>query len=364
MNTIVHHQPLTGGLSWNMHVWEAAWDGNQVWDVPATLGGTTVDFQLPDVPDVRALQFKYNSTSSATGQTVWEADDFIRRAFLAAPNEIWTFISSARVLYTNPSPAGAIFHAGDVLTVRVITESRFRGGKIFTWNPYDPTNPSAYFPESARDDASKTSTFQVTLADWMIAGFHLKLMCPGANGQQDVWEPDASNRVWRPCDGNALWLKSGQNDVRSQPLAVTSCALELLFPATLPGAPMLTLLDTTEGISLPLAATATQPYAGDRLFQVAAYAVNIYPGASYTVSTQNNVENPPLSRPFPADPANAGVTSRFVLGAGDWISDGQGTGLAHAAFQRRADAVHGPGGRGNSVLLLRQQRTSPQSAAA
>jgi len=88
MNTIVHHQPLTGGLSWNMHVWEAAWDGNQVWDVPATLGGTRLISKLPEVPDVRALQFKYNSTSSATGQTVWEADELIRRGpFLAAPNE-------------------------------------------------------------------------------------------------------------------------------------------------------------------------------------------------------------------------------------------------------------------------------------
>jgi hypothetical protein len=67
--------------------------------------------------------------------------------------------------------------------------------------------PSSFFPESARDDANAISTFKVTLASWMTNGFHLKLMCPGANGQFHVWEPDASNRVWRPGDGDALWLK-------------------------------------------------------------------------------------------------------------------------------------------------------------
>jgi len=107
-NTIVHHQPLTGGLSWNMHVWEAAWDGNQVWDVPATLGGTTVISNCPTYADVRALQFKVQLHQFRDGTDRVEADDFIRRAFLAAPNEIWTFIRRSGA-YTNPSPAGAIF---------------------------------------------------------------------------------------------------------------------------------------------------------------------------------------------------------------------------------------------------------------
>jgi 1,4-alpha-glucan branching enzyme len=319
MKTTVQHQPVIGGLGWNMHVWGSAWNGNPVWDVKGTLSGATIDFQFPDVPDPRQLRFKYNSTSPTTDQMVWEADDFIRQIYQTAPNEIWTFDASARILYQNPFPPGVAFNPGDVLSVKVITQSRFRGGKIFAWNPYDPTNPSAFFPESARDDANSISTFNVALLGWMTNGFHLKLMRPGTNGQPDVWEPDASNRVWRPCDGKALWLKSGQNDVRSQPLALTSFALEVLYPAAFPNAPSLLLRDNVENFTLPLIASAVQPYAGNPVFSVAAYDVKMFAGASYSVSTQNNVENPPLVRPFPADPANAGAVSRFALGASAWL---------------------------------------------
>jgi hypothetical protein len=316
MKTLVHHQPVAGGLSWDLHVWEAAWDGNLIWDRKGTLRGATLDFQLPDVSDPRLLQFKYNSTSSATGQAVWEPDDFIRRLYQRAPQEIWTFDFSGRVLYQNPFPAGVTFNPGDVLTVQVITQSQFRGGKIYAWNPYDPANPSAFFPQTARVDATFTSTFTVTLASWMTGGFHMKLMRPGANGQADLWEPDASIRVWRPCDGKSLWLKSGENDVRSQPLALTPFALEVLYPAALPSAPVLVLQDVVENLNIPLAATAVATYAGSPLFKVGTYSASIYPGAAYTVATQNNVENPPLTRPFPADPL---AVSRFAVGASSWL---------------------------------------------
>ena len=187
MKTIVHHQPVTGGLSWKMHAWGAAWNGNSVWDMNGTPNGATLDFQLPDVPDPRKLQFQYNSTNPM-GQMLWEPNSFIRQVFLKVPREIWTFESSARILYQNPFPAGVTFKPSDVLTVRVITQKQFRGGKIYAWNPYDSTNPSTFFPESARDDVNFISTFNVPLANWMTAGFHLKLMSPGTgpNGT-DVW---------------------------------------------------------------------------------------------------------------------------------------------------------------------------------
>lgn len=320
MKTIIHHQPPKGDISWSMHVWQAAWNGNQVWDVKGTLNGAKIDFQLPDVPDPRTLQFKFYSTNLATGITVWEPDEFIRRICQTMPNEIWTFDSSARVLYQNPFPPGVTFKPGDVLKLSVITQSRFSGGKIYVWNPYDATKPSAFFYESARDDANFLSLFNVTLEDWMINGFYLKLMCNGADGQPDVWEPEASNRVWRPCDGNSLWLKSGQNDVRNQPLVLTLFALQVLYPSTMSGAPALILHDEVENLDLPLTAASTDVYPGSSLFNVASYSVNIYAGAAYTLSSQNNVENPPIVRQFPADPANYSAVSRFALGASAWLN--------------------------------------------
>ena len=313
MGIIVHHRPANNSVSWNIHIWQAAWDGNMVLDRKGTTNGNVVDFELPDSPDPRKLQFKFYNT-------VWEPDDYIRRLLLISPTEVWTFDSSPRVLYQNPLPAGVVFNSGDVLTFQVITQSAFRGGQIYVWNPYDPSIPHANFAESARDDAHAVSTFRVTLQPWMTSGFNLKLMQPARNSQGEVWEPNASNRVWRPCDGPSLWLKSGQCDVRSQPLALTPTVLEVLYGANLTSPPPLTLRDLVEAVNFPMACTSTRTYAGSSLFKVATYNAPIYPEASYAVTTQGNIENPPLQRPYPADPSALGTTSRFVLGAGSWLS--------------------------------------------
>jgi 1,4-alpha-glucan branching enzyme len=320
MAITVHHSPANTALLWNMHVWQSAWDGNNVWDFKATPNGLLVDFQLPDVADPRLLQFKFYSTDPATGQVTWEADDFVRRLFLKTPSEVWTFESSARVIYQNPAAQGVAFHAGDVLTFQVITQKAFRGGQIYVWSPYDASAAALYFPESARDDANDISTFRVTLAPWMTAGFNLKLMQPAANNQAAVWEPDASNRVWRGCDGSSLWLKSGQCNVRSKALALTNAPLQVLYGANLVAVPQFTLTDLVEGSTYAIAPSSTQPYGGSALFQVATYNVPIYPGTSYAIASAGRLENPPIQRPFPADPTAIGKVSQGVLGASAWVN--------------------------------------------
>ena len=153
----------------------------------------------------------------------------------------------------------------------------------------------------------------------MTSGFHLKLV-GFDNNRNKVWEPDASNRVWRPCDGDSLWLKSGQCDVRSEPLSLTTLALEVLLPASLSQAPALSLLDVAEGATTTLISTATRVYPGSPLFQIASYAPAIYPQAAYTLSA-NTGESSTISRPFPADPADLSETSRFALGAQRLVED-------------------------------------------
>ena len=319
MGIIVHHKPANQAVAWNMYVWQAAWDGNNVWDSGGKPSGDEVDFQLPETSDGRKLQFKFHSTAPESGQQNWEPDDFNRRLFLAAPEEIWTFASSPRVLYQNPFPQGALFKAGDELSVQVVTQNAFRGGQIYVWNPYDGSSPPAFFGESARDDANGVSSFRVTLAPWMTGGFHLKLMRPAANDQAELWEPDSGNRVWRPCDGTSLWLKSGQCEVRSEPLALTQVALEVLYGTSLPSPPQLFLTDLVEKTVYPLDCSSSQPYAGSSLFSIARYSVPIYPLASYAVASQQNLENPPIQRPFPADPSAPDAVSRCVLGASAWL---------------------------------------------
>ncbi len=319
MGILVHHSPVNLAPSWKMHVWQAAWDGNILLELPPTPAGNTVDFQLPDMPDARKLQFMFHSID-ANGQDTWERDVFIRRFFLPAPFEVWTFDSSPRILYQNPFPAGVVFLPGEGLTFQVITQNAFRGGKLYAWNPADAKEQNALFDESARDDAKFVSTFQVALLPWMTSGFNLKLMRPGANGNPDTWEPDSSNRVWRPCDGASLWLKSGQCDVRSQQLALTPVALEMLYSASLAAPPELTLTDSVEGVAIDLVASSAPSYSGGSLFNVANYEVQIFPGASYTVTTKD-LENPPIQRPFPADPTALDAVSRCALGASAWVDN-------------------------------------------
>ena len=315
MTITVHHKPANGAMVWNLRVWQSAWDGNNVWDSTGQPSADLVDFQLPDTPDPRKLQFKFHSASPETGLTTWESDDFTRRLFLTAPKEIWTFESSPRILYQDPFSGGASFIPGQVLTFQVLSQSAFRGGELYVWNPYDADVQPAYFVESSRDDVNGISTFQVALLPWMTSGFNLKLVQPAGN----VWEPDAANRVWRPGDGASLWLKSGQCDLRSQPFSLTAVALEVLYSASQTTPPQLALTDLVEKSDFPLICSASQPYSGSSLFKVASYSVQIYPEASYAVTSQQNVEAPPIQRPFPADPSALDTVSRFVLGASSWV---------------------------------------------
>lgn len=111
----------------------------------------------------------------------------------------------------------------------------------------------------------------------MTSGFHLKLMQPSPGNPEPVWEPDSANRVWRPADGALLWLKSGQCDVRSKPLALTPVALQVLYSSRLADPPQFTLTDLVEQCDSPISASGSLPYAGSSLFKVSSYSVQIYP---------------------------------------------------------------------------------------
>ena len=122
MSLVVHYRPLNSGSLWNLRAWQLAWDGNDVWDPTGTVAGSLVDFQFPDVPDPRKLNFKFRSR--ATAAAAWEPDDFIRQIVDPAALEIWTFPVTRRILYRDPNPSGVLFQVGDALTFRVITQNR------------------------------------------------------------------------------------------------------------------------------------------------------------------------------------------------------------------------------------------------
>jgi 1,4-alpha-glucan branching enzyme len=264
---------------------------------------------------MRRLRFKYYATD-ATGHVDWESDDFIRRIRLAAPSEIWTFERTARILYQDPTPPNVTFSPGDTLTFHVITRDRFNGGKLYAWNPFLPNKVEAYFDQTSRDDPASTSTFAVQLRSWMTAGFHFKLV--GHNGGNPPWEPDSSNRVWSPGDGASLWLKSGQVSIRDQPLELIAMPVEVLYPAAMTSPPDLVLNDEVDGFQQDFPAESSAPFPGGPPFRVAMYSIPIYPDAAYVVSAAEGSTNP-ARRPFPADPDDFTVVSRFALDADRWL---------------------------------------------
>ena len=313
MPIIIHHTPVKEGRTYKLH----AWDRSTTWDLPGmpTPGG--FDFTLPDLPDARKLRFMFHSVDPQTHHDAWEPDDYIRRVRVTAPAEIWSFDYAARILYEAPVPPAATFHPGDTLAFHVVTQQRFKGGRLFAWNPYNPADAAAYFPEASRSDP--VSVFIVALAPWMTAGFHFKLVGTAPDGKES-WEPEGSNRVWRPCDGSTMWVKSGQVSVRSQPLVLTALPVEVLFPASLGTPPPLDLLDPVEQLHQPLTGT-TAAFPGNDLFRVASYAAPVYADAAYILSASAGEGAPPMIRPFPADPDDLTSPSRFVLGVDGWVKD-------------------------------------------
>ena len=140
----VHHQAVDSSKAYTLH----AWSGGEHWDVVGSAvggeGGGT-DFDLPDVGDPAAIAVQIFCDGWDGGGDVGSRTILCWRIWQAAPAELWTFDITARVLHSEPLPAGVVFQGGDVVTLNVVTQSRFVNGRIYAWDPFNAAGPSAYF---------------------------------------------------------------------------------------------------------------------------------------------------------------------------------------------------------------------------
>lgn len=310
MGIRVHFRPVDLSLSWTLHLWQ----NTSSWDLAGASAGEGVIYELPDNVDPRKVRFKFFSTDPTTHLVNWEKEDFVRIVRLDVA-ELWTYEATARVLHADPFPTGTSFAAGDTVTINLITQSRFRGGRLYIWNPFDASGPSAYIDQTDRHDDTNTSVFRFQLQPWMTTGFHFKFVRAYNDGQ--YWEPDSSNRVWRPVDGAIFWCKSGQVSVRKDPLTLVSTQVEVLLAAgSTP--PALSLYDPVEDFQQLLTPTLVNHFCSP-LFKVAAYSGDIYPDAAYTLAAPDGYENPRVIRAFPAYPEDISAVSRFALGVDGWL---------------------------------------------
>ncbi len=309
----VHHSPIDLKSAWSLY----SWDASGYRDARGFAAAPYLNYELPSIEDARTLQFKYHTLDANNGP-VWEPDAYNRRSRVAQPAQMWTFEQSARVLYEDPFPAGVAFNAGDKITVHLVTQQQFKGGRLHAWNPYVAGGQTVEFQEVSREDP--VSTFTVTLAAWMIQGFHFVFAGPRLKNDWSCWEPQTANRFWRPCDGAEVWVKSGQVSLRKQPLVLTDLPIEMLYPVAAGPAPWLAVNDPVENFTEWVSPNIV-PFAGSGAFSIAQYKAPIYPDAAYVLWAPASLEgNAQYLRPFPANPVAPLATSRFVLGLDGWLA--------------------------------------------
>lgn len=314
MDLKIRHALSNPARRYFLHAWI---QNGRTWDLkPAAVTGGLLEFVVPDVPYVRLLQFKFRTEDG--GGSYWESDDSIRQIRRRDVSEVWTYDASVCIRFEPPGDAVPL---PSQLSLHLITASRFSGGAIYAWNPYDPAKPAAYFPQTARDEAAQTSTFNLQLEPWMASGFHLK--CVAAGRATGDWEPDRANKVWRPADGQELWLKSGQVSLRNSVIVPTKSPLALIHPAALSPAPKFIVADGVEDSRQTLTPLTTAPYGVDPLFAISRYEATVYPDALYRLDYDpvESPEQPTIQRIFPVDPSDPEAGGTLLLGAEDWRSD-------------------------------------------
>ncbi len=303
MELLIHYQPAYPREGVFLHAWEPA---GKVWDIPGTPDPNgQIHFRIPSVTlsDLRNFTFKYRFLDGT-----WEPDDYHRQLPTTDSQEVWTFDYSPRCLTQAPDAPIAF----NQITVRVLSLNKYANGQLVIWQP--GTGHNAVIAQASRDPASQTSTFTVPLQAWMQEGFHFKLKAP--HGKD---EPKRLNRVWRPSDGAAIWIKAGQLDLRPYPIERVTETFDLLYPATLAEAPPLTLRDDYDDYSETVAAAESSTTA-DALFRQVRYRVQVYRGSTYTLHFNPAQAGGDPNRSFRLRQGDAPGSTKVLYGHWPWLT--------------------------------------------
>jgi 1,4-alpha-glucan branching enzyme len=285
-----------------------AWDQNgKVWDLPGSLApdGTTWGFALSGTTqDQRDVSFKYRF-----GAGVWEADSWIRTVPSLEATELWTEDDSPRCATVAPGGPATFSN----VTVNAISEHRFNGGAVYVWTP--SSDSRTLFYQSARNDASNTSSFVIPLTDGLKSGFHFKLVGPAGQPPFSDFEADTANRFWNPSDGASVWVKSGQVEVQSQAITSISVGVDFFFPLVL-GTPNLRIQDMVGDFDDTLNPGATASL--DAVFGTSHYTISVYVGALYNLWWTTEPQT--LMRRFRIPLEGSGGPTIAVNGYDHWLA--------------------------------------------
>lgn len=318
MNITIFFQSSQPRRQVALHAWDQ--NGLVVHDQqpPLTADGLSFQFTISSTTaDQREVSFKYQFDQT------WEADSFIRTVPSTKATQLWTFDDSARCLTQAPGAAATF----DQVTLHAITQTEYAAGQLYLWIP--GTNLTQLINETSRDEAIITSTFTVPLADNLRNGFNFKL----ANDQD--FEPDTANRVWRPSDGAEIWIKSRQVDVHSTAIVLQNETIDFLFPPAL-GTASLRIQDLAGDFDDTLP-PATPPVPLDANLSRAQYTVSVYPASLYRIWWTTEPQSAArMFRLLPdGSPGDSAAISAGINGVDHWVDS-----LPAAANARVEIVVH------------------------
>lgn len=70
MAITVHHRPADNTIQWNIHVWQAAWNGNNIWDIKGTASGDLMDLNCQTWPILACSDSNFIPQYPPTGKSV------------------------------------------------------------------------------------------------------------------------------------------------------------------------------------------------------------------------------------------------------------------------------------------------------
>jgi len=301
MNITVAYQPATAKNQVYLHGWD---QNGLVCHVPGMRSNDGLSFQFTitgSTQDQRDVSFKYNYS----GQD-WEPDAFIRTVPTLSATRLWTYDFSPRCITTDPG-THAVFPR---VTIHAISQRRFLNGRLYVWVPGTATSLTVAESQPSRDGV--TTTFVVPLDDRLRDGFHFKLI--GAGNNFHDFEPDSSNRVWRPSDGPEVWIKSGQVDVRPEAITLLNVPIDFIYPPSL-GTPRLHIADLVDDFNADL--DPAPPVALDGHLSRTRYTVSVYPAAIYNLSW--STEPLEMARRFRIPLDGSGGPSIAANGYDHWL---------------------------------------------
>lgn len=150
------------------------------------------------------VYFKLLDRGDGPAESVWELDAHNRLLPRIEgdrfPRDVWFMEGISRVLTADPLKAAA-----DEAQLHVITQRKYRGGKLFVWTP---TGESTELTGTEEDTGMR---FRVPLSGVRRHLFAFKLIQP--NGR---YEDEYANRLWSAADGAVLWTHSDAAEVSSE----------------------------------------------------------------------------------------------------------------------------------------------------